>query len=843
MDSRNERALLAQLEAWKSEGKYREMADAVLYLPAGDRSAALMTALAGAYMGLGEYEKAIHTLEGIFEEEEESPDFQRQLGEAWYGKARGLAGEAREDALENAWFCAERARLLGSGEAVALAEAVLRDYGRPMYEVYEDADRGEVLEHISRYFGPIAAVWEEAISIGAKLDLAIIPPHGDQDYYTAVTVGLGAHRMDVPEELREYRIERAELAIALPEDWRIEDSREEWYWPMQQLKRTARIGLRKGAWLGWGHTIDCGPVAAGTGLSGLLLVAPQRVEEAGYVCALPGGDEVNFYQLIPLYPEEVAYKQKHGAEALLDRLARVSFVVDPHRWHPLEHRMAYDAAREDILDEADWRIRTVRAKHLAVGEIAVYGHQAIYLRWCIEQGLMSADFERKYAAVTEAVRTAPETAALREFVRDELSGVIRRSYFTREGQDFSRYYYEWGRAPYYPSDVDDMAFAYFGEQYHSQRFDDEAYLFIPYDETYYQRMKEVMDRRWAAWQAMRTDREDPAAPRLPPRPEMTCVAAGEIAAGEPVRYARREAPCGEDSGWRLSAEAPRDGGSDDGVSMTLAEALDRCPELVEVWDAPAGAQLVLAQDGHFRPMPYTPPEDASRPPAFAEEFMEALGCRAQYFPPMRGDDRLTAAWGYARRIGLGGGMLPVFLEADEALLAHIRAVWEKAGGREECVRARLAEALPDENALFPRRSFLARLFSGAAVMEGGEAVNGWPCLSEGGRTKAMILVRLFVERPEEVFAWLPAGGFGDPPDTARLMGAAAHWAEAYGAVPAAITGGGLAFRLFAPIARGRAIRAAEELSSLCPALLAGRRLGALADGLSKSHLWMLPFGM
>ena len=43
----------------------------------------------------------------------------------------------------------------------------------------------------------------------------------EHDYYTLVTMGMGAHRMNVPEELAEYKLERAELAIALPKDWKL----------------------------------------------------------------------------------------------------------------------------------------------------------------------------------------------------------------------------------------------------------------------------------------------------------------------------------------------------------------------------------------------------------------------------------------------------------------------------------------------------------------------------------------------------------------------------------------------------------------------------------------------
>ena len=118
MDRRNEEALLAQLDAWRGEGKYREMADAVLYLPPQDRSEALMDRLAAAYAGLGEYDKAVHALESLFPQRADDPAFQRRLAEAWLSAAQGRDGEARDDALENAWFCIQRAFLQGEERAL-----------------------------------------------------------------------------------------------------------------------------------------------------------------------------------------------------------------------------------------------------------------------------------------------------------------------------------------------------------------------------------------------------------------------------------------------------------------------------------------------------------------------------------------------------------------------------------------------------------------------------------------------------------------------------------------------------------------------------------------------------
>ena len=91
------------------------------------------------------------------------------------------------------------------------------------------------------------------------VDICIVPPTEERDYYTLVTMGMGAHRMNVPEELAEYKLERAELAIALPADWKLDQESmkdEKWYWPIRLLKSLARLPINCDSWLGHGHTVE-----------------------------------------------------------------------------------------------------------------------------------------------------------------------------------------------------------------------------------------------------------------------------------------------------------------------------------------------------------------------------------------------------------------------------------------------------------------------------------------------------------------------------------------------------------------------------------------------------------
>ena len=141
--------------------------------------------------------------------------------------------------------------------------------------------------------------------------------------------------MNVPEELAEYKLERAELAVALPSDWKLDEESmkdERWYWPVGLLKILARLPIASDTWLGFGHTMDKqSSFAQDTKLCASLLIGPQGVEEGSEVCILPSGEEVNFYQVIPLYEDELDYKLEHDVEALLERMEEISFVVNPTR--------------------------------------------------------------------------------------------------------------------------------------------------------------------------------------------------------------------------------------------------------------------------------------------------------------------------------------------------------------------------------------------------------------------------------------------------------------------------------------------------------------------------------
>ena len=188
--------------------------------------------------------------------------------------------------------------------------------------IYSEEEFNCIEAHIGKYFGKCKNVFHEIVSPDIHVDIAIIEPCKKRNYYVMVTMGMGARPMSMPEELENQNLDRAEILVCLPPDWKFDDlEKEEWYWPIRWLKILARLPIEEDSWLGWGHTIpNGGPFASNTGLSSVLLLNPGAFNRKSFECRLPGGEIVNFYQMVPLYQEEVDFKIKNNTEILLNFL-------------------------------------------------------------------------------------------------------------------------------------------------------------------------------------------------------------------------------------------------------------------------------------------------------------------------------------------------------------------------------------------------------------------------------------------------------------------------------------------------------------------------------------------
>ena len=410
------------------------------------------------------------------------------------------------------------------------------------------------------------------------------------------------------------------------------------------------------------------------------------------------------------------------------------------------------------MDDVSYHIESIEEKELPIDPINAYNHMAIYLRWCMEHDLMGEKFLEEHGDVVNQVKADPGSTDLRTFIREELFGCLFSALFNQKGRAFAHYYYGENDAPYYPADIDDYALKYFGPpRYHSNEFQQETYLFIPFDEKYYQAMAKVIEKRFVNWQGQDFD------------------------------------------------------------------------------------------------------EDTLEPSEVAQAIMEYLDCECTYFPSMADDDPIMSAYSYARRLGVREDFIPVLIKPDETLLECLVMNADPENDAdcyefnpkavEEYRKKMLSAPVKDGKAVLEELTGQRKEEAEEDDMDWEEEIIGeidgginndrfasyWD--SDTNMTVPLILAKIPVKNPWEIFAYLPFGNWNECPDTLELMAVAKYWFEQYDAVPAAMSHDELEFLLPAPVPKEKAIDVAVEQYGFCPDLDQNASIGTLADTIHQSTVW------
>ena len=222
-----------QIKQWNDENEFEKCVEAIKAVPEAERGYELTLLLGRAYSNIavlgphcerpdGDADKvdrkllgkAISIFESIRAGGESDPFWNSRMAYALW-MADGREAEAltyAERWLELEPDSEEAKKLIGSIREFLDDDS--EDGGENFtLETYDDADWDTVQEHIAKYFGDYDNVMHEIASEGIHLDVCVIPPREEHNYYTLVTLGMGAHKMNVPEELADQKLERAELLI------------------------------------------------------------------------------------------------------------------------------------------------------------------------------------------------------------------------------------------------------------------------------------------------------------------------------------------------------------------------------------------------------------------------------------------------------------------------------------------------------------------------------------------------------------------------------------------------------------------------------------------------------
>ena len=189
-----------------------------------------------------------------------------------------------------------------------------REEEKTLPEFYTEKETEELEQYIEETFGEFKYVIHGLVILDLHIDIAVIAPTKEQPYYTLVTMGMGSHRMNVPRRARKYHLEYAELVMYLPETWDMNSQEDKHTWPIQWIKRIPEMIQETQSWVGMGHLIDYSQsslvACVGFRAAATMPVFDEKGEWARE--QLSTGRQLSFYQLIPLYPEEIAYAKREG---------------------------------------------------------------------------------------------------------------------------------------------------------------------------------------------------------------------------------------------------------------------------------------------------------------------------------------------------------------------------------------------------------------------------------------------------------------------------------------------------------------------------------------------------
>jgi len=172
-----------------------------------------------------------------------------------------------------------------------------------------------------------------------RLELHVMYPTEEEQFYVLYTVGMSDMEMHLPSELigveDPNEFERAELFTFLPATWNPEDeTNPENFWPMEMLRYAANLPHIHKSCLGPGDVISNGPeytpFIEGTELSSLMLIGVGH-PNGGFVTK--GGVKVNTYYAAPLTRAEAEFRLENGVEALMKLFDEhdVPIIIDTNR--------------------------------------------------------------------------------------------------------------------------------------------------------------------------------------------------------------------------------------------------------------------------------------------------------------------------------------------------------------------------------------------------------------------------------------------------------------------------------------------------------------------------------
>ena len=218
-----------------------------------------------------------------------------------------------------------------------------------LYPIQEKSERENIAKHVETHFGTSETVIHLNKYGLMHLDVHVIPPNCERDYYLLITSGMSERSMRSPPNAWKYwpvklskvtesmrdmlTCDFAELVVKLPPEWKMPlasdglNLNEALYWPLVELYHLVHHVHNNDQWYLDGHVMrnrnhGLLPFAENTKLMGWIFIFPPHLPLEFSILKSDSHKLTCFLQIVPAYLEEIIYAIKYGTRKLFKRFAK-----------------------------------------------------------------------------------------------------------------------------------------------------------------------------------------------------------------------------------------------------------------------------------------------------------------------------------------------------------------------------------------------------------------------------------------------------------------------------------------------------------------------------------------
>ncbi len=240
---------------------------------------------------------------------------------------------------------------------------------------------------------------------------------------------------------------------------------------------------------------------------------------------------------------------------------------------------------------------------------------------------------------------------------------------------------------------------------------------------------------------------------------------------------------------------------------------------------------------------------STRPSEKAKKIIDWLGCECEYYPAGKPAQFIQSTYEDAFAKKEMGGYTPVIIVVSDVLTEWLDMTLDEPGMTPEKRREQLLNAeIPDAQEWFTEKLTEMKEQYGeywdeitADSGNTGDKIDKLSGFVDFGTKKAaeVIIAKIPTDKPWEIFAWLPFGGWNECPEPETMMSVGRYWFQKYGAIPALISHDILEFAAQPVKDRSAAIGLSLEQYAFCNDIIdqGFQELCVLADVLTKSSVW------